>query len=210
MLTIQIHSTGCVVDWLTFVSKAIDALAWPITIAFLVLKFRDRFQDLLGKLTEVTLPGGFSGKFEAPLRKAELLRGQLELDFDGAFEGVVDDAPETDPVALSANPTGVIMGAWNELSLVGFELIKGSDMLTIDRVNAAVGGPAAVFAVLMHGRILPDGEVQLLRELEEIRNKAAHSVRGGPTPDDAERFLSLVHSLKLAWLGRIAAAAPRE
>ncbi|WP_175804979.1 hypothetical protein [Burkholderia ambifaria] len=197
-------------DGLEFTSKVIEAVAWPGTIVVLVFKFSDRFRDLLGKLTEVTLPGGISGKFEAPLRKAEYLREQIQLDFGDDVDVEVEDVPETDPVALSANPTGVIMEAWKELNLVGADLVNSSDLSVTNRLIFATAGPTEIVNLLIREKQLPDAEVHLLRELQQIRNRAAHSVRDRPTPDDAERFLSLVHSLKLAWLGRISAAGPRK
>ncbi|AGZ30754.1 hypothetical protein NCM_02314 [Burkholderia pseudomallei] len=112
--------TGCDMDWLTFVSKVIEATAWPLAVLILVFKFSDRFRELLGNLTEFNLPGGISGKFEAPLQNAEHLARQLELTFIG--EGGVEFTP--DPIALNANPTGVIMEAWKELTSVGGTFLR--------------------------------------------------------------------------------------
>lgn len=66
-------------DWLTFVSKVIEATAWPLAVLILVFKFSDRFRELLGNLTEFNLPGGISGKFEAPLQNAEHLASNWSL-----------------------------------------------------------------------------------------------------------------------------------
>lgn len=197
-------------DWLTFVSKVVEALAWPVTIGFLVLKFRDRFQELLGKLTEVSLPGGITGKFEVPLRKAELLREQLSLDFDNAVPSVEESVPEADHVALSANPTGVIMEAWKELNHLGYDLIQSSDLPSRSKLMYATKRNKEVVSALAAEKLVPNEEIELLRELQQIRNRAAHSVSDRPTPDDAERFLSLVYSLKVAWLTRMSAQEPRD
>ncbi|CAK0484638.1 Uncharacterised protein [Burkholderia pseudomallei] len=51
--------TGCDMDWLTFVSKVIEATAWPLAVLILVFKFSDRFRELLGNLTEFNLPGEY-------------------------------------------------------------------------------------------------------------------------------------------------------
>ncbi|WP_175663088.1 DUF4145 domain-containing protein [Burkholderia ambifaria] len=192
-------------DWLTFISKLIEALAWPITIFLLALKFRDRVQELLGKLTEISLPGGISGKFEAPLQSAEQIAHELDLDL-GAD---ATEESKTDPIALAANPTGVIMEAWKELALVGADLILMSRVPGMDLqiVSGAVGKD--VLRELEKRGLIPDNEVKLLRELREIRNRAAHSTDRRPTVTEAERFLSIVKALESAWIGRMAVAVSR-
>lgn len=192
-------------DGLEFTSKVIEAVAWPGTVVVLVFKFSDRFRDLLGKLTEVTLPGGISGKFETPLKNAEHLAEQLEIDFSS------DDGIEftPDPIALSANPTGVIMESWKELEAMGAELLASTSWPGRDTELArSIHGKDVIKELEARGFVTIK-EFELLRELREIRNRAAHSISDRPTPEEATRFVSLVGSLKAAWLVRIAAATPR-
>lgn len=201
----QNQMTGCDMDWLTFVSKVIEATAWPLAVLILVFKFSDRFRELLGNLTEFNLPGGISGKFEAPLQNAEHLARQLELTFIG--EGGVEFTP--DPIALNANPTGVIMEAWKELTSVGGDLFKMAQILGRDARIVSGSISKDVLRELESRCLVPDDEIKLLRELREIRNRAAHSVKGRPTPDEAERFVSIVRALEAAWIARLASAEPR-
>ncbi|KVT73073.1 hypothetical protein WK56_00370 [Burkholderia ubonensis] len=152
------------------------------------------------------MPGGISGKFDAPLRKAELLREQLSLDFDVEAE----DVPETDPIALSANPTGVIMESWKELESMGAELLVATSFPGRDsEISRGMLGKDILKDLVSRG-LVPNKEIELLRELREIRNRAAHSTKQRPTPEEAERFATLVGSLKVAWLVRIAAAGPHR
>ncbi|WGS47139.1 hypothetical protein LFL97_33990 [Burkholderia sp. JSH-S8] len=190
-------------DWLAFVSKVIEVLAWPITVLVLVFKFSDRFRELLGKLTELNLPGGISGKFEAPLKNAEQLAEKLELNFSG--EDGIEFTP--DPIALNANPTGVIMEAWKELNVAGSDLAMMSNTSCSDRTLAA--NSKEVVAFLESEGLVPAEEIKLLRELRRIRNRAAHSTSDRPTPDEAERFVTIVRALETTWIGRTANAQPR-
>jgi hypothetical protein len=123
-------------------SKVFDAAAWPITVLVLVFKFSDRVRDLLDKLTEVSLPGGISGKFEQPLKSAEKLAERLDQT-EAVEVGV--KAAEDDPVALNANPTGVIMEAWKGLEAIGSDLYQASDAPRRDKMlmmytSASPGG----------------------------------------------------------------------
>ncbi|MBZ5795943.1 hypothetical protein K8353_38080 [Burkholderia contaminans] len=193
-------------DGLEFTSKVIEAIAWPATVVVLAFKFSDRFRDLLGKLTEVNLPGGISGKFETPLDNAEQIARELDL------EAPVDQPLESpqDPVALSANPTGVIMESWKELEAMGAELLASTSLPGRD-TELARGIPGKdVLRELEARGLVTNKEFELLRELRDIRNRAAHSISQRPTPDEATRFVSLVAALKVAWLVRIASAGPRD
>ncbi|WP_175044535.1 DUF4145 domain-containing protein [Burkholderia lata] len=192
-------------DGLEFTSKIVEAVAWPGTVLVLAYKFSDRFRDLLGKLTEVTLPGGFSGKFETPLDNAEQIAQELNLE---APSDQPLELPQ-DPIALSANPTGVIMESWKELEAMGAELLASTSFLGRDTELArSIPGKDVIRELEAQG-LVPNKEFELLRELREIRNRAAHSISQRPTPDEANRFVSIVGRLKVAWLVRIAAAAPR-
>ncbi|KWF68378.1 hypothetical protein WL92_25810 [Burkholderia multivorans] len=187
-------------DGLEFTSKVIEAVAWPATIVVLVFKFSDRFRDLLGTLTEVTLPGGISGKFRIPLDNAEEIARDLDLPAPGDAQA---DAPP-DPIALRANPTGVIMEAWKDLEAMGAELITAIPRAGRDTEIARGKLGKNVLNDLQSLELIPDREIALLQELRAIRNRAAHSTKQRPTPEEAERFAELVGSLKAAWLVRIA------
>lgn len=194
-------------DWLTFASKVIDAVVWPITVLVLVFKFSDRVRELLGKLTEVNLPGGISGKFELPLKDAERLAERLDQTTQDIEAEV--QAAEDDPVALHANPTGVIMEAWKGLEALGSDLYQASDVPRRDKMLMYTSGNSHVLAAIEHDKLVPDEEIFLLRELRSIRNRAAHSTTDRPTPEEAERFVSLVRTLERVWIGRIETGKPR-
>ncbi|HIE5947161.1 MULTISPECIES: DUF4145 domain-containing protein [Burkholderia cepacia complex] len=192
-------------DGWEFTSKIVEAVAWPATVLVLVFKFSDRFRDLLGKLTEVTLPGGISGKFETPLDNAEQIARELNLEAPDELQLDV----RQDPVALSANPAGVIMESWKDLEAMAAELLVALPMPGRDTEIASGKLGKDVLKDLVSRGLIPEKEVELLRELREIRNRAAHATKQRPTSEEAERFTALVGSLKVAWLVRIANALPR-
>ncbi|NIF55574.1 hypothetical protein F3J19_26380 [Burkholderia sp. Ax-1724] len=192
-------------DWLTFTSKVIEAAAWPITVIVLVFRFSERFGELLGKLTEISLPGGISGKFEKSLDTAEQVAKTIETP---AELQVLSAAANDDVLALNANPTGVIMEAWKGLEAVGGDLYQASDATNSDRMLMYVSKHQGVLDVLEQERRIPENEVELLRELRSIRNRAAHS-KERPTPEEAERFVALVRTLELQWMVRTSANRAR-
>jgi hypothetical protein len=58
-------------------------------------------------------------------------------------------------------------------------------------------------------KFITGDEIALLLELREIRNRVAHSETYHPTPEDAERFMSLLRMLEPIWLVRVEAGKLR-
>ncbi|WP_230942158.1 hypothetical protein [Burkholderia cepacia] len=201
-------TTGCAVDWLTFFSKVIDALAWPVAVGFFVLKFRDRFDDILGRLREFSLPG-VTGKLDAGLKEAEAIAAEtLPPEVPNRPQDKSDSERASDLLALYANPTGTIMEAWKDLEATARALLDLNR--NFDNLNAHLRYSINdTFKTLTSNGLIPDAEEKLVRELREIRNRAAHSTEQRPTPQEAQRFLSLVEWLKATWIARIANGQPR-
>lgn len=196
-------------DFWTFVSKVIDALAWPGLLLFLILKFRDRFGSLFDRLTEATFPGGFAGKFSPALERAKEVADEiLPPQSDVAAQIEHTNPIATDERALEANPSGVIMEMWQAVIAQAKELVEtlgGRETVSSSRfVN-----PAKIRGTLDGLHLATPEELQLFDELRLIRNDVAHSkVRA--TPADAGRYRSLAEKLILQWVVRIANGRPAE
>ena len=107
-------------DGLTFASKINEAVVWPITVAFLVFKFRDRVGTLLDKLVGLKLPGGIEANFRDEIAAAEKIAEQVELPVSEG-QAVASPSPP-DPNEVRANPTGVIMESWIALTRTAVEI----------------------------------------------------------------------------------------
>lgn len=105
--------------WFEFISDLADSLAWPLVALIALFTLRGHLVELLGKLSKITFPGG-GAEFRSGLAMAEagVANETIPEREDGAglnAGAAPSEVLERDPLALAANPTGVIMEAWKEL-----------------------------------------------------------------------------------------------
>jgi hypothetical protein len=188
-----------------FVSTLVTALAWPLSAFFIVNLFKSEIIERIPRLSELTLPGGISAKFNeglakveaateaAPVEPIEARVGHVEDNdlmratgvVSEAVTASVDSAPN-DEVALRANPTGVVMEAWKSLEQV------------LRQAAVAIGQPANLkfpASVLVKGlrnaRFISHEEEGSLLEMVELRNLVAHVADKTVTEVEAQRFMNL-------------------
>ena len=179
-------------DWITFTSKAIDALAWPTVALILGLLLRRKVLDLIPNIR----------KFKA---------GPLEAEFELAAKQVLASAaqatehtkpaepkdPETEShdaeseivsklIGARTDPAGMILGGWanvdGELFRLGVQLDMFEDPLT---------NTTKVYQAVMSSDVLPDETKRLIRKLRDMRNQVAHA-KVAPTVDAAQDYLLAV------------------
>lgn len=185
-------------------------LAWPGVVIFLVFKFRERFGSLLDRLTEATLPGGFSGKFGPGLAKAAEALNEVPRPPEDEVANVVggETAPQ-DTQALRANPSGVIMETWQAVIAQGRELLETKPSLPgTPKFRRAISDDG-VFSVLRAEGLATPEEMKVVDRIRDIRNNVAHS-RFSATSADAAEYLAIAERLILSWVVRIANIQRRE
>ena len=179
-------------DWLTFVSKLVESIAWPLVALILGLIFRERLHDLFAAIKKLKA-GPVEAEFEIAVKRAR-------ADATGA---IARDAPETlpaptgqtggpDPAIVSkllgarSDPAGIILEAWAGVDGELFRL--GRQMgLVIDPLE----NTAKVYKEVLSSNVLPLATAQLIHELRDLRNKVAH-VEVKPTPESAQDYLLAV------------------
>lgn len=195
-------------DFWTFISKIIEALAWPSVVLYLILKFRDRFGSLLDRLTEATLPGGISGKFAPAFERAQEMVNEIpEPELAGGEEIEREIPSEKDDRALEINPSGVIMEMWQKVLAQAKELLESSGTQSITAGRPL--SPLKLVRTLEANNLITHDESKLVDELRSIRNAVAHSETQA-TPADADRYRSFSEKLILTWVVRIANGQSRQ
>jgi hypothetical protein len=119
---------------------------------------------------------------------------------------------ESDPIALRANPTGVVMESWKSIESAVQELAKAS-LPTNVRLNLR-NSYRDFFKFLLKKQVITDVENETLLRMYELRNMAAHTDQR-ISAGDAERFQEAAETLvrtlrKKAWLLRPQAEAETE
>ena len=179
-------------DWITFASKAIDSLAWPIVALMLGLVFRRKLLDIIPNIKKFKA-GPLEAEFELAtkqvLASAEQASSHARPMEPARPEGTSLD-PEAEIVAqligARTDPAGIILGGWSnvdgELFRLGLQLDMFVDPLT---------STTKVYEAVMSSDELPDETRKLILKLRDLRNQVAHA-KVAPTVDAAQDYLLAV------------------
>ncbi|MFM0302920.1 hypothetical protein PQQ99_22655 [Paraburkholderia sediminicola] len=181
-------------DWLTFTSKALEALAWPTVVLALGLVFRQRLLDLIPAIRKIKA-GPVEAEFEFAAKKV--------LAEAADVVSPADLSKHSDPLAPASEPgrdlitklrsartdaTGAIIEGWATLD---GELFRLAQQISLDGTESPVTSTTKVYRAVMASSVLPNETRRLVHELREMRDKVAHhSVV--PTPDAAQDYLLAV------------------
>ncbi len=195
-------------DWLIFLSTNIKSLAWPVAVVAVVLVLKHDVRALLRSL------GPRLRKFKVPF--VELTFGQVVDEVEPKVHpedtNVITDAKHIENVSALTRlpPPYIVSQAWLRLE----QAIRKAVDKKLSNEPAAkrrlfayllVNEPAEasarrLFAYLklgaVQGSILPQEDIDVLRELRRLRNRAAHSVDPDITTiTDALRYNDIANSL---------------
>lgn len=169
-------------DYLTFIARVIEAVAWPAAVVF-------AFWHLRGGLTNL-------------IERVRLLKWKdAEADFGRQLDRVEDSAAsapapsekrsaEVPQLVVEAElpPAYVIQQAWLRVERAlleaanksGDSIVRGQDRVLVKQIP-----------YLVEKLRLRPAEVRLLNELRELRNRAVHHVDDHLTATDALRYRDL-------------------
>lgn len=190
-------------DWLTFVSKLIDSLAWPLVALVLGLIFRKKLFDLIPAIRKLKA-GPLEAEFELAAKEIRVSAAEAGAKSEATKAGELgtpreEGRKEIVESLLSArsDPAGMILEGWSkvdgELFRLGHQLGDIADPLT---------STTKVYESVMSSGVLPFETIRLVRELRDLRNKVAH-VKVVPTSDAAQdyilavdRVIQLIHNYR--------------
>ncbi|MFC1481564.1 hypothetical protein ACFL6E_04905 [Candidatus Neomarinimicrobiota bacterium] len=159
-------------DWLTFISKLIESLAWPVSILVLLYIIRKELPTIVARIKKFKYKG-FELEFGQPVRA-------VEKDVARA----IPDVPE--PVAVSAqsheqkrdrlnsmaefSPASAIVSSWLQVEAAAIDIIRKKD---IARFKTRPG-PMGIRDYLIEEEILDKKQIAIFEQLRKLRNKAIH------------------------------------
>lgn len=206
-----------------FFSALVTALAWPLSAFFIVNLFKNEIIERIPKLSELTLPGGISAKFNKDLEKIatavtripDALPAGPENERAGetapassaveSKQSVSEQAVQTavDRAEVHANPNGIVMAAWVNLELALRDLgASGTNRVVFMRRD----GPSILIESMRAANKISDVELQLIKKLLELRDLAAHA-KEKISEADALRFKEIADSLAASYRDAASAAA---
>ena len=170
-------------DVLTFISELTKALAWPIAVVSISVLFKKQIVLLLSRL-----------------RKGKV--GSAEFEFEEAIKHLDESASE---LAISteskvgmpliklvtSNPRAAILEAWLELEEKAIDLALRLDLVR----PTARRYPEGALKGIRKAGILSNSNLNVLEELQYLRNQAAHDPDFNPLPDAVFTYTQLARDL---------------
>lgn len=169
-------------NWMTFVSKLVESLAWPIAAVVLVVLLRDDIRKLVPSIK----------RFKA---------GPVEAEFEREVKALREAASEPSKEAVSKpavasraflvqlaelHPRSAILESWVR--------VEAAARMVLARKGTTTGSylPAARLAEpLAQQDVFTRDQVTMFNELRRLRNEVAHAQGFEPTVESARTYIDL-------------------
>ena len=190
-------------DSLTFISKLIDSLAWPVVALVLGLAFRKNLIDLLPTIKKFKA-GPLEAEFELAAKEARVNAAEITdksaVTTSDEPKVIEEKNKKVLSTLLSArtDPAGIILEGWSKVDGELFKL----ELQLGDIVDPVTSTSKVYEATVVKSNVLPEETKRLVRELRELRNKVAH-LKVMPTADAAQDYvlaadqvITLIHNYR--------------
>jgi len=173
--------------------ELIKALAWPLTVFFLVLILRNQITGVFSRLSHLKykdLEAKF--EFEKDLDKAEEKSSSLPVLTEEQL-GYKDENYERLLEIAKFSPRAAILEAWIEVERAVMMLVQDLGLKGLHRVPTY-----RALRTLVEREVVPIDISALYQDLRVLRNQAAHEEDFRPNMRQTERYLSLTLQLAAA------------
>ena len=180
-------------DALTFISKLVDALAWPLAAVVLVLLLRRQIVALAPFIRRLKA-GPLEAEFEREVR-------ELRSTMDTAKPAVPSERPQWQVAAeqlAQVSPRSAILEAWRQAEAAAIRALRTKKSTLSDQ---DVRSTREVLRLLGDEGLATPEEVALLNQMRFLRNQAGHVESFQPTYEAAMNFVQLAGTL----IGRVTA-----
>ena len=178
-------------DWLSFIVRMVEALAWPGCVVLVVLMFKDRIGKLIDRLKSFKGPGGFEATLHDIKTKADDINLPQPDELEsGPAEHAESSESRYDRIA-ERSPDAAVLEIWRDVENAVAELFRRARNTNPDSSHD-------------HQRLLREmvGEGKLEKEVLEIylrlraiRNDIAHSEASGQSAPHVQHWRERVHRL---------------
>ena len=180
-------------DNLTFATKVLEHLAWPVVALVIVLYLRSEIRQLLPNVKKLKV-GSVEAEFELAVSKLETKAASLPE----VPASAVPPDPEDDVVRQLAvyHPRSAILEAWREIEIAANQALAATEPPNASRPRRAT----EVMKLVAQKEMLPPLSLEMLDSLRVMRNQVAHEHAMEPTQKAAEIYVNTAKHLK-AMLG---------
>ena len=181
-------------DWLTFSSKIIDSLAWPLVIIVALFLLRKPISDLIPFLRKLKWRD-FEAEFGREVDKMRsVVNRELPAPVPPPKEGPEIGLLTEKTLRLAElSPRSVVLEAWREVEHAAEECAKRGE-LPIMWPGRKVS-PVVVGRALAEAGVLDENQLEIFHSLRSLRNKAAHAEEFAFAKDDALEYADMASRL---------------
>lgn len=175
-------------DWLTFISKLIGDIAWPVAAFAVVLLLREQIGAMLAVVSKVKVS---SVEFEFD-RKLEIAKEEALAALPQPTAPSADSSLSIiDPQLLKlteVSPRAAVMEGWRHVEAASLRAARA--LLPEGTFTNQTFNFRAIRIIEKSGA-LPENVVDLMRRLRSLRNDAAHAADFALTVSSAIEYLHL-------------------
>ncbi len=180
---------------MSFCVKLVEALAWPVTVVFVMIFLRKQVKELVPQLTRLKA-GPLEAEFTRELTELRIEADQALLPAQRPLQ-LLTPEQQTLLQLAEVNPRSAILEAWHAVETATIDLIREKHLLrSSDRVLL----PYERMQLLGKSGYLDPAQRALYNDLRKLRNQAAHAENFNPSSTAALDYLVLaariVHMLK--------------
>lgn len=159
-------------DWLTFLSKLFDALAWPTVVLIVFFTFKEKLTDLIPFLRKLKIKD-IEAEFGAGLREiGEKLAPAPLTEPGNTPKEPQPESPREQLVRLADNaPRAAVLEAWLLVEHSAVRLIQHQNVA--DRSLRMVG-PTIIRKYLDKTEVVTPDQRDSFTKLRDLRNKVVH------------------------------------
>ena len=180
-------------DWITFIVSETKAIAWPTVVLTAVVILKQQISGLiaeLGSRLKTAKGGGIELSFGARIDEVEKGLPVAELTQLTAPSNVKRIEAIADLSGLP--PAYVISQAWLRVE----EEIGRSVAIPVASPTARLSiSPVKLLRIAVEQELITNSELNLLDQLRDLRNQAAHSLNPDISLTDALRYDDIANSL---------------
>jgi hypothetical protein len=172
-------------DLLTFISKIIGALAWPVSIFFALWLFRRQIGQLLPQIRRLKYKD-FEAEFGETVRKLKAKAIPLLLPVQA--RGVLPSPSERLEHLVEISPSAAVQEAWKEIESAAKALIERRGY----KLDYDIQTPFRLIErVLEKTELIDSRKLRIFHELRQLRNKVAHAEDFEVSEDQAYEYIQL-------------------
>jgi hypothetical protein len=177
-------------DWLTFISKLSDTLAWPLAAVILTMLLSDEVRNLLRYIKKLKA-GPLEAEFD---REVKELRQEAETQLPSISKTAFPSTIQQKLLQLAQiNPRSAIIEAWQGIEFTADKIINEKALYVPPR---EAHSPFAVIRALNKAGILDPTALALYHDLRALRNQAAHLADFNPSQEAVLNYIELASRLQ--------------